>query len=344
MSAHRLLVLPIHLRRGCGSGQFAHGLLEDKLIVYSIRINFIYNRVKMNHAQLRAFHAVAVAGSFSRAARQLNLTQPALSLQVRALERGNGLQLIRRGGSGAELTDAGRALFDLTRQMAELEISIERTLQSLRDVEAGELCLMADSPYVGMEVIGAFARRHPGVQLKVKFGNSTAAWEALLARRVDAVIVSNPKPDVRVTVMPFARQHLVVLVPRDHPLAGCRSVHLTRLAAERVIWREATSGTQRLTEATLAAAGLTLQTAMQLESREALREAVAQGLGIGFATDREIGWDERIQAIALADAAIVNIDTVSCLEADASRRSVAALLAVARDCARRNGLDDPASQ
>src|SRR5437899_699996 len=134
----------------------------------------------MNHAQIRAFHAVAMAGSFSRAASQLGLTQPALSLQVRALERSHGLQLIRRGGSGASLTDAGRTLFALTRQLAELEAGIERTLDSLRDVEAGELRLVADSPYVGMEVIGAFARRHPAVQLKVKFGNSTAAWEALL--------------------------------------------------------------------------------------------------------------------------------------------------------------------
>ncbi len=292
----------------------------------------------MNHAQLRAFHAVATAGSFSRAAAQIGLTQPALSLQVRALERAHGLQLIRRTGNGAALTDAGRTLFALTRQLAELEAGIERTLDSLRDVKAGELRLMADSPYVGMEVIGAFARRHPAVQLKVRFGNSTAAWEALLERLADAVIVSNPKPDDRVTVVPFARQRLVALVPRDHPLAGHQRIAITRLAQERVIWREATSGTQRLAEIALAEAGVTLRTAMQLESREALREAVAQGLGIGFATDRESGWDERVQALVLSDVTAVNIDTVSCLHGDAARRSVAALLAVAKECAVKNGL------
>jgi aminoethylphosphonate catabolism LysR family transcriptional regulator len=288
--------------------------------------------------QLLAFDAVAQAGGFSAAARRLGLTQPAVTIQVRALEKAYNIRLFKRLADGLALTDTGRRLFALTRQMFEIEARIGEELSASRALAQGELTLAADSPQAAVDVLAVFQRRHPAIRLSVSFGNSTRVWQDLADQRVDAAIAANPRPDDRIAYVPYRRESLVALVPNDHRLAARRTISIRDLQGEAVIAREPDSGTQMLLERVLVGAGVAVNMAMRLDSREAVHEAVAQGLGIGFGTDREAGWDERFQVLRLKEGGQVSIDTVACLKSQLGRGAVEALLAVARELAAGNRL------
>ena len=290
----------------------------------------------MSPKQLLAFDAVAQAGSFSAAARRLGLTQPAVTIQVRLLEKAYNVRLFKRLADGLALTDSGRRLFALTREMFDIEARIRAELLASRALTQGELSLASDSPHGTVDVLAAFQRRHPAIRLAVSFGNSTRVWQLLTEQRVDAVIAANPGPDDRILAVPYRRESLVALVPSQHRLAGRRTIAIRDLQGEAVIAREPESGTQIILERVLGLAGVTVNMAMRLGSREAVHEAVAQGLGIGLGTDREAGWDERFQIARIREGRDVSIDTVACLKSEIGRGAVDALLAVARDLAAGN--------
>jgi len=287
----------------------------------------------MRFTQLRAFDAVAQAGGFSAAARQLRLTQPAVTLQVRALEKAYGVRLFKRLGQGLALTDTGRRLFALTRQMFEIGGRIHGELSASMTLVQGELSLASDSPQSAIDVLSIYQRRHPTIRLSVSFGNSARVWQDLTEQRVDAVVAANPRPDNRIVHVAYRRESLVALVPNGHRLAQRRAISIRDLAGEAVIAREPGSGTQSLMEQVLIAADATVNMIMRLDSREAVHEAVAQGLGIGFGTDREAGWDERFQVLRLREGGAVSVDTVACLKSQRGRGAIDALLAVAVDMA-----------
>ena len=125
----------------------------------------------INHAHLRAFHAVAAEGGFSRAAVARHVSQPTLSGQVRALEERYGVKLFDRRGRGVELTDLGRALFEVTRRLFAQEAEAEQMLAAARGLTSGELRVGADAPYNVIPMLAALNRRYPGVRLTLAFGN-----------------------------------------------------------------------------------------------------------------------------------------------------------------------------
>jgi aminoethylphosphonate catabolism LysR family transcriptional regulator len=295
-------------------------------------INF-FSILFVSPKQLLAFDAVAQAGSFSAAARHLGVTQPAVTFQVRALEKAYRVRLFKRLAAGLALTDTGRRLFALTRQMFEVEARIRAELSSTETLAQGELTLASDSPQSAVDILAVFRRRHPAVRLSVSFGNSTRVWQELAEQRVDAVIAANPRPDDRIAYVAYRRESLVALVPNGHRLAERRSASIRDLRGEPMIAREPDSGTQILLERVLVSAGVAMKMVMRLDSREAVHEAVAQGLGIGFGTDREAGWDERFQVLRVREGGQVSVDTVACLKSQCGRAAVDALMAVARDMA-----------
>ncbi|MBM3599232.1 MAG: LysR family transcriptional regulator [Alphaproteobacteria bacterium] len=289
----------------------------------------------MSTRQLLAFDAVAQNGSFSAAARRLGVTHPAVTLQVRALEKAYKVRLFKRRGDGIALTDTGRRIFALTRQMFEIEARVRAELSSIETLAQGELTLASDSPQSAVDVLAVFQRRHPAVRLSVSFANSTRVWQELAEQRVDAVIAANPPPDDRIAHVAYRRESLVALVPNGHRLADRRTVSIRDLRGEAVIAREPESGTQILLERVLVSAGVVVSMVMRLDSREAVHEAVAQGLGVGFGTDREAGWDERFQVLRVKEGGRVSIDTVACLKTQRGRAGIDALMAVAREIAAR---------
>ncbi len=267
----------------------------------------------MNHAQLRAFHAVAEAGGFTRAAEHIHVTQPTLSGQVAALEARYGVKLFERRGRGIELTDLGAGLREITRRLFAQETEAEQLLASAQGLTRGLLRVGADAPYQVIPLLARFNRRHPGIRLSMSFGNSERVLQELLDRRCDIAVLPDIEDDARIHAVPFRRDRLVVFVPRDHPWAGRRSLRLTELAGQRLVLREPGSTTRAVLDRALAEAGVQPGSTLEIGSREAVREAVAAGLGIGAVFESEFGRDPRLHRLHFRDVDLRAVEFAACL-------------------------------
>jgi aminoethylphosphonate catabolism LysR family transcriptional regulator len=280
----------------------------------------------MRYSQLKAFDAVARAGSFSRAAQMLGVTQPAVSLQVASLERAYRTDLIQRNGQSLGLTREGEGLFALTRQMFILEAEIEDFLESAETLQRGHLRFGADGPHLALDLVAAYRKLYPRVTLELVLGNATETWAALLQSAVDIAILANPPEDVRVGYVPVVVQDMMVLVPRGHAFAKRADVSLKDLTDQKVIFREHGSNTQRTLERRLKKARLELHPILVVGSREAMIEAVSRKIGIGFIFERETNGDPRSVAVPLRELRGSNKNTLVYLKPRRRRRTVQALI------------------
>jgi aminoethylphosphonate catabolism LysR family transcriptional regulator len=267
----------------------------------------------MNHAQLRAFHAVASEGSFTRAAEALHVTQPTLSGQVKALEERYGVKLFDRRGRRVHPTELGRSLLDLTRRLFSLEAEAEQILGAAKGLKRGHLRLAADAPFHVIGALSAFAKRYPGIRLSLTIGNSEEILEALVEHRADVAVLANIPEDPRVHAVPFRRDRLIAFVEQNHPWAGRESLTLKELAGRRLVLREIGSTTRRLFETAMAARGLALGEVLEVNSREAVRETVAAGLGIGVVSESEFGSDRRLVPLPIEAEELAMTEYVACL-------------------------------
>jgi aminoethylphosphonate catabolism LysR family transcriptional regulator len=267
----------------------------------------------MNHAQLRAFHAVASEGSFTRAAATLHVTQPTLSGQVKGLEARYGVRLFDRRGRRIAPTELGRELLDLTRRLFSLEAEAEHLLSAARGLTRGTLKVGADAPYHVTAALAAFTARYPGIKMFLTVGNSAELAQALLDHRLDVAVLADPAGDPRYFAKPLRHDRLVAFVPRSDPLARRRRLELSDIADKRLVLREQGSTTRRIFETAVARRGLALSEVLDMNSREAVREAVAAGLGIGVVSESEFGSDPRLTAIALAGEDLAMTEYAVCL-------------------------------
>jgi aminoethylphosphonate catabolism LysR family transcriptional regulator len=285
----------------------------------------------MNLAQLRAFNAVAAAGGFTRAAARLGVTQPTLSGQVKALEEAYGVELIGRRGRQLALTETGTALLELTRRIFGLAEEAEQLLSAARGLERGHLRLGADAPYHVLPALSAFTRRYPKLRLSLTVGNSEALLRELHDHRIDVAVVANLAPDARLHALPVRRDRLVLFVRKGHPWARRRWVRPAELSGERLVLREPGSSTRRVFEAAMAAAGVALEEVIEINSREAVREAVAAGLGVGVVSESEFGNDPRLVKLTLAEADLGATEYVTCLAERRELRLIRAFLEIVED-------------
>ncbi|HXP73388.1 MAG TPA: LysR substrate-binding domain-containing protein [Stellaceae bacterium] len=280
----------------------------------------------MNYASLRAFHAVASHGSFTRAAQSLGVTQPTLSAQVKALEETYGIALLDRRGRGIAATSLGEQLLDITRRLFLLEEEADELLSRARDLTAGHLRVAAGGPYYAVPLLAAFGARYPGVHISLSIGNSEEVLDALLHYRADVAVISDLEPDPRLEAIPYAEHRLVVFVPRKHPWARARGIRLRDLEGQPMVLREIGSMTRRLFEQATAKAKIKPRVVMEIESREAVSEAVAAGLGIGVVSEAEFGHDQRLAAVPVIDATMLTREYVVCLKERRRLRIVSAFL------------------
>jgi aminoethylphosphonate catabolism LysR family transcriptional regulator len=282
----------------------------------------------MNLAQLRAFNAVAGAGGFTRAAARLGVTQPTLSGQVKTLEETYGVELIARRGRQLALTETGAALLELTRRIFGLAEEAEQLLSAARGLERGHLRLGADAPYHVLPALSAFTRRYPKLRLSLTVGNSETLIRDLFDHRIDVAVVANLAPDARLHAVPVRRDRLVLFVPKRHPWARRKQVTPDQLAGERLVLREPGSSTRRVFETAMARAGVALDEVIEINSREAVREAVAAGLGVGVVSESEFGNDPRLVKVALAEADLGATEYVACLAERTELRLIRAFLEI----------------
>ena len=287
----------------------------------------------ISHSQLRAFHAVATEGSFTKAAQLLHVTQPTLSGQVRALEERFGVRLFDRRRRRIEVTDIGRNLLDITFRMFSLELEAVQVLSAAHALKRGHLRIGADAPYHSVPFLSAFHRRYPNLRLSMTMGNTKSLLDDLLDQRCDVAIAANVKTDSRIFALPFRQDHFIAFVDRAHPWARRRGIKLAELAGQRLLLREPSSNTRQTFDAALARSSIALGEVLEIGSREAIKEAVAAGLGVGIVAQSELGDDVRLKALPFEGQQITSTEFVACLQERKSSPLVKAFLAVVKETA-----------
>lgn len=287
----------------------------------------------INVTHLRAFHAVATEGSFSKAARALNVGQPTLSSQVKALEAGYGVRLFDRRGRGVQLTDLGRSLAEVTNRLTSLQEEAEALLSGAENLAHGTLTVGADSPGDAMDLLAGLRARHPGLGLRITMGNMESVLADLRDYRVDTALLSNVPIDNQLHAVPFRRAPLVLVARRDHALAGRERVNMMDLAGHPMVLRERRSVTRDLFERAATRAGLALNNVLEVESREAVRAAVIAGLGAGvvIASEHEPHMD--LVTIPLGSSPIDVTEYAVCLRGRRRLANIRAFLELAGEMA-----------
>jgi LysR family transcriptional regulator, low CO2-responsive transcriptional regulator len=278
----------------------------------------------MYYAQLRAFHAVATHGGFTRAAESLGLTQPTLSDQVKKLERDFDVALFNRIRKRTSLTETGQQLFEITGAMLDMENQAIDLLSETQSLRTGHLTIAADAPFHILQVIGDFRRRYPQISVAVNIGNSEAVMSQLHEFRADIGVLANVPDDPRLRAVMLCDDSLVAVVPVGHLWTKRGAVKFDELGDEHLILRERGSITRSLIENEFQTRGKTPRSVIEMEGRESVREAVAAGIGIGFVSEPEFGYDSRLAMIQIEDCDLRMRESMVCLEARFGTRTVGA--------------------
>jgi LysR family transcriptional regulator, low CO2-responsive transcriptional regulator len=242
--------------------------------------------------QLRALAAVQAAGSVTSAANQLNLTQPAVTLQLRNLQALAGLPLIQRTGDGMLLTDAGREVQRLSERIEAALLDCEQSLDMIAGRSSGRVSIGAVSTakYFVPFAIAGFSKRFPKIDVTLQIGNREDMRDALRGYDLDIAIMGQPPADVEVEMVLLGKHPHIVVAAAGHRLAK-RKLAATDLADETFITREAGSGTRMLMEQFFQKTGLKAKIGMEMDSNETIKQAVIAGLGIAFISQHTVSHE-----------------------------------------------------
>jgi DNA-binding transcriptional LysR family regulator len=254
----------------------------------------------LENFRLVVFRTVAKQLNFRKAAEELYLTQPAISLQIKALEEDLGTQLFDRSGNQVMLTAAGRVLLEHAEQAHALLAQAEQQIAAVSGDLAGRLALGASTTivqYVLPQLLGQFCREYPRVRPTLISGNTEEIVEALQQRKIALGLIEGPARSRDVKTEPFLADEMVLIVPSAHEWAERASIQTSDLRSAPLLMRERGSGSRRVIELALDRHGLkrgALQIAMELDSTEAIKSSVEAGLGVGFVSRWAIAKDLRL--------------------------------------------------
>lgn len=253
--------------------------------------------------QLKVFEAVARHSSFTRAAEELFLTQPTVSMQVKQLSKAVGLPLFEQVGKQLYLTAAGQELYATCHDIFEKISQFEIVVADLKGLKQGGLRLstITTAKYVIPRLLGPFCQRYPGIDVSLTVTNHERVLENLAHNRDDLYIVSQTPEDVDVSFHPFLENPLVVLASRSHPLAGEKNIPLQRLADEPFIMREPGSGTRKAVQDLFDRHGISVKVKLDLGSNEAIKQAIAGGLGISVLSRHTLALEGLNSQITVLD-------------------------------------------
>ena len=234
--------------------------------------------------QLQLFLALVEHGSISAAARACHVTQPTVSIQLKELSETVGLPLYEQIGKRLYLTDAGQRLAETARAMVQEWESFQQQMDALRGLTRGRLrvAVVSTAKYFVPRILGSFCSAHPDIDIALEILNRDGVVLRLRENRDDLYIMSMPPADLELEQHAFLANPLVVIAPRGHPLAGQPGIQLAQLAGERFILRERGSGTRLGCDAHFARVGFKPQVRLELGSNEAIKQAVAGGMGLSI--------------------------------------------------------------
>lgn len=240
--------------------------------------------------QLKVFEATARHGSFTRAAEELFLTQPTVSIQVKQLTKAVGLPLFEQIGKRLYLTQAGKKLLETCQEIFEGLEQFEMSVADLKGMKQGQLkiAVITTAKYFVPRLLGPFCKRYPGIDIALKVTNHQQIQERMAHNEDDLYIVSQPPGQLDLKIHNFLDNPLIVLAPKDHPLAGQVNVPIQKLNDEPFIMREPGSGTRDAVQKLFSKHNVEVKVRLELGSNEAIKQAIAGGLGISVLSQHTI--------------------------------------------------------
>ncbi len=266
---------------------------------------------------LEAFHTVAATGGFTRAAEALNVGQPTISTHVKSLEEYFRVELFHRHGRNVKLTPTGEALSTITRGLYGHQEEALALLRATRDLETGQLALNAVGPFDVMEILQEFRRTHPGITTRVTLGFEDEILNGLSDFDFDIGMLGRPVEGPTFCCEFYNRHRVLVIVHAEHPLARRRNIRLEELQDCDMVLRPPFSTTRQAFDRALADAGVSVNPMMEINSREAAREAVVRGFGAGVVSETELAPSPDIRVLRVSNA---NMHTSAYLICLAERR------------------------
>jgi aminoethylphosphonate catabolism LysR family transcriptional regulator len=280
--------------------------------------------------QIRTFIAITQHGGFSAAARAIGVSISTLTSQIQMLEREYGAELFHRRGRRVELSALGSQWLPMARRMLALESEMRLLLDDSGQMRRGTLRVGAVGPYHVTEMIESYHVRHPGISLSVKLGNSEVVLDDLDNYISDVAVVASREPDDRYYMQSYASYPVIAFMRVDHPLAQRESITLQELANQPLLMREPGSTTRKVLEDAMKNHGVVPRVAMEIGSREALREAVARGLGVGTVSQSEYVPDPRLCPLRIEGNLVSTHIQVCCLRERCDSRLISSFFEAAQ--------------
>jgi DNA-binding transcriptional LysR family regulator len=253
--------------------------------------------------QLKVFETAARHRSFTRAAEELFLTQPTVSMQIKQLTKTVGLPLFEQVGKRLYLTDAGRELYATCQEIFDQLSEFEMKVAELKGMKQGRLRLatISTTKYFVPRLLGPFCQLYPGIDISLEVTNHERILERLSDNQDDVYILSQPPEDFDINCYPFVENPLVVLAPRHHPLVQEKNIPLSRLNGEPFIMREPGSGTRKAVQKLFEEHKISVKVRLELGSNEAIKQAIVGGLGISVLSRHTLALEGTNGPLAILD-------------------------------------------
>ncbi len=253
--------------------------------------------------QLQILEAIAKHGSFTRAAEELELTQPTISQQIKRLTSTIGMPLFEQLGKQVHLTAAGKEVLSASATISERFAQLEIVLDELKGLKQGRIDLVASTTakYFVPRLLGTFHHQHPEIKLNLKITNQEGVLERLANNQDDLYFTGRPPKDLDIELRPILENPLVVVASSNHPLAGKKNISLKQIALEPFIFREAGSGTRLVIEQFLADNRVAVDVIIELSSNEAIKQAIAGELGISVLSQHALALEDRDGLLTILD-------------------------------------------
>lgn len=255
--------------------------------------------------QLKVFESVARHRNYTRAAAELHLTQPAVSMQVKQLEVSLGTALFEQLGKRIHLTEAGKEVLGYARNITQQLDELEAVLNRQKGLAGGRLriSVATTANYFVPTLLGSFSRRYPDITVSLDVTNRETLLRQLSENLVDLVIMGRPPAEADVEAEVFLENPLVIVAPPEHALARMKKIPLKRLQEEVFLVREPGSGTRIAMERFFSERGMHLRTGMEVGSNEAIKQSVQAGLGLGLLSRATVDQELALGQLVLLDVA-----------------------------------------
>jgi DNA-binding transcriptional LysR family regulator len=286
--------------------------MAESLTIQSLRLSTGATGSQLNFHQLYIFYAVASYHSFSRAAEALDITQPAVSIQIQELEKALGATLFHRRSRGLRVTEVGETVYSYAQQIFSLSNKLLETVQEMHGLQTGRLTLGASTTpgeFVLPLAIGQFRQVYPGIQVEMSIANTRSVVQRILSREIDLGMVGDhpQPPSDELEIIDYLVDEIALVAAPTHPVAQAQSLTLQQVAEQGLIVREEGSATRNTAERYFAQMGVTPYIALSLGSNQAVKQAAVAGGGVGIIS--RLGVAAEVKAGMLV---ILNVEGWDC--------------------------------